>query len=136
MIVVDTNVLAYLLIDGDRTPACREVLGKDAEWCAPFLWRSEFRNVLTTHMRHAGMSVAGALERTRLAEGILAGREYSVGSDTVLEFAASHEVSAYDAEFLCLAVKLDLQLLTTDKRLLAKCPDIASSPEAFVAEGG
>ena len=54
MIVIDTNVVAYLLIEGERTSACRRAFAKDPEWCAPFLWRSEFRNVLTMHMRHDG----------------------------------------------------------------------------------
>ncbi len=135
MIVVDTSVLAYLLIEGERTEACREVLAKDAEWCAPFLWRSEFRNVLATHMHHAGMTLVGATERMRQAERLVVDREYSVASEVVLPFTAVHKVSAYDAEFLCLAAKLDTRLITTDKALLTKCPDIAVSPEAFVGAG-
>jgi predicted nucleic acid-binding protein len=131
VIVVDTSILAYLLIEGERTAACREVLAKDAEWSAPFLWRSEFRNVLTTHMHHAGMSPQGAMDRMEQAERLLSGREYSVASDVVLPFTAAHRVSACDAEFLCLATKLDTRLITTDKRLLARCPEIALSPEWF-----
>ena len=132
MIVADTSLLAYLLIEGDRTEACRQVLSKDPEWCAPFLWRSEFRNVLTTHLHHAGMPLDGAKARMEQAEALLAGREHSVSSDVVLELTSANQIAAYDAEFVCLAKKLGTRLVTTDKPLLRDFPDVAVSPEEFV----
>jgi predicted nucleic acid-binding protein len=134
MIVIDTNVLAYLLIQGDRTSACRRVFAEDPEWCAPFLWRSEFRNVLTMHMRHAEMPVAGAMARMAEAEKLVAEREYSISSATIFELTAKTRVSAYDAEFVCLAVKLGTKLLTTDKRLLRDFPELAIAPEEFAPD--
>jgi predicted nucleic acid-binding protein len=44
MIVVDTNVVAYLLLGGEKTGEARMVFHKDPTWAAPLLWRSEFRN--------------------------------------------------------------------------------------------
>ena len=131
MIVVDTNVLAYLLIDGDRTSACCRVLGRDAEWHVPFLWRSEFRNVLTMHMRHAAMPIEGAMARMGEAEKLFAGREYSISSEPILHFTREHPVSAYDAEFVCLADKFGTKLVTTDKKLLRAFPELTVSPEDF-----
>jgi len=133
VIVTDTNILAYLLIEGDRTKVCRKVLAMDPEWCAPFLWRSEFRNVLTTHMHHAGMKLAGAIARMAQAEALLAGREYSISSDVVLDLTTTNPVSAYDAEFVCLADKLGTVLITTDKLLLEKFSGIAISPEYYIS---
>ena len=134
MIVIDRNVVAYLLIQGDRTAACRRVFAKDPEWCAPFLWRSEFRNVLTMHMRHADMPVAGAMARMAEAEKLVAGREYSVSSATVFELTAKSLISAYDAEFVCLAGKLGTKLLTTDKQLLRDFPELAIAPDDFAPD--
>ena len=51
MIVVDTNVIAYLFINGDQTEKAKSLLLYDAEWIAPFLWRSEFRNILALYIR-------------------------------------------------------------------------------------
>ena len=51
MIVVDTNVLAYLLITGERSAEAERALRKDPFWAAPLLWRSELRNVLALYMR-------------------------------------------------------------------------------------
>lgn len=37
MIVVDTNVLAYLLLTGEHTSEAEQVLAKDPVWAAPVL---------------------------------------------------------------------------------------------------
>jgi predicted nucleic acid-binding protein len=41
MIVVDTNVITYLLIAGDFTDLAEQAFRKDGEWHAPLLWKSE-----------------------------------------------------------------------------------------------
>jgi predicted nucleic acid-binding protein len=46
MIVVDSNVLAYLYLLGERTADAEALPGQELEWAAPFPWRSEFRNIL------------------------------------------------------------------------------------------
>jgi hypothetical protein len=50
MIVVDTNVISYLLLPGALTPLA-QAAARQAPWSAPFLWRSEFRNVLAVYVR-------------------------------------------------------------------------------------
>jgi len=135
MTVVDTNIIAYLFIEGDRTSSCRKVMSEDPDWSVPFLWRSEFRSVLSLHMRKAGMTLAGAVSRSAEAEKLLAGREYSIDSSTILSLTEKHPVSAYDAEFVCLADKLGTKLVTTDKSILKHFPYLAVSPENFTLKG-
>jgi len=43
VIVVDTDVLAYLYMPGPFNDAAEALLLRDAEWAVPQLWRSEFR---------------------------------------------------------------------------------------------
>lgn len=85
MIVVDTNVIAYLLIDGDQTEVARATLARDPAWAAPVLWRSEFRNILAAYLRQRHLSLAEAKDVQRVAEEFVAGREYQVESDAVLD---------------------------------------------------
>jgi len=43
VIVADTNLITYLLLDGEHTEAAERVFALDSHWIAPALWRSEFR---------------------------------------------------------------------------------------------
>ena len=52
MIVVDTNIVAYLYLPGEHTAAVERLLERDPEWAAPILWRSEFRNILALSLIH------------------------------------------------------------------------------------
>lgn len=54
MIVVDNDVISYFWLEAGRTEAARKARDRDADWHAPHLWRSEFRNVLSQHMAHRG----------------------------------------------------------------------------------
>ena len=50
MIVVDTNIISYLYISGERSGQVERLLSVDAHWSAPVLWRSEFRSVLARYL--------------------------------------------------------------------------------------
>lgn len=123
MIVVDTNVVAYLLIDGQHTSAARATLARDPEWAAPMLWRSEFRNVLSLYLRKGELSLRQAVTLQEAAEELLVGREHAVGSAEVLALAHESGRSAYDCEFVAVARRLSLKLVTSDRPLLASFPD-------------
>ena len=76
MIVVDTNVIAYLFLPGTHTDAARRVYEQDPAWVAPLLWRSEFRNILTTSLRRGHLQVGDAIELMDLACDLMDGGEY------------------------------------------------------------
>ncbi len=56
VIVVDSNVLAYRYLPGGYTADAEALLGHDAEWSAPVLWRSEMRNILAGCMRRKALT--------------------------------------------------------------------------------
>lgn len=122
MIVVDTNVLAYLWLPGIRTPAAERLLKKDPDWNAPLLWRSEFRNVLAGCLRRGDLDLETALQIAEGAEEQMRGREFSVPSAQVLARVEESECSAYDCEFVALAEELKVSLVTVDEKLLKSFP--------------
>jgi predicted nucleic acid-binding protein len=125
MIVVDSNVLAYLYLPGEHTAAAEALLQRDPDWAAPLLWRSEFRNILAGYVRRGSLSFAQALAIQSEAEQLLAGAEYEVDSLSVLELARDSDCSAYDCEFAALAIKLGTRLATMDAKLLRAFPKLA-----------
>jgi predicted nucleic acid-binding protein len=125
MIVVDTNVLAYLWLPGVRTKAAERLLRNDPEWNAPLLWRSEFRSVLAGCLRRGDVTLETALQIAEGAEGQMQGREYSVPSAQVLARVEESDCSAYDCEFVVLADELGVSLVTSDEKLLKSFPAVA-----------
>lgn len=128
MIVVDVNVIAYLLIDGEHTGDSEVLLAADPEWAAPLLWRSEWRNVLAGYLRRGELDRAGALERIETAERLVRGREYLVDNARVVDLVEASTCSAYDCEYVALAETLGVALVTNDARVLADFPERAMTP--------
>lgn len=57
----------------------------------------------------------------------------AVDSARVIDLAADSGCTAYDCEFVSLAERLNVPLVTSDKKLLAAFPGIAISMDAFTA---
>jgi len=125
MIVVDSNVLAYFYLPSDFTDAAESLHVRDPDWAAPALWRSEFRNILAGYMRRNSLSFEQCAEMQIEAEGLMTGCEYESDSRTVLQLVRDSDCSAYDCEYIALAIKLRTQLVTMDKKLLKAFPDRA-----------
>ena len=133
MIVVDTNVIAYFTVPGDTTHLAEAVREKDPFWAAPWLWRSEMRNLLSLYVRRGLLGLAEIQDIMSNAEDLLAGREFGVDSDAVLSLAASSGCTAYDCEFIHLADELSVPMVTSDKKLLSAFPQFTRSMDVFVA---
>lgn len=122
MIVVDTNVLAYLYLPGEQTGLSERLLRRDPEWAAPVLWRSEFRNVLAGYLRRKTLTLDQARTLQVEAESLMAGSEHEVDSASVLKLVSETDCSAYDCEFAALAQTLGTKLVTLDAKLLKAFP--------------
>ena len=131
MIVVDANVIVYLVVRGPNTPAAKSVFKHDPYWRAPPLWRSEVRNALLGHVRWARLQFANALEAMEYAERVLRAGEEAVDSRRVLELAVASGRSAYDCEYVALAEHLNVPLVTADRALLQAFPDTTRALDSF-----
>ncbi|HEU0006925.1 MAG TPA: type II toxin-antitoxin system VapC family toxin [Terriglobia bacterium] len=132
MIVVDTNTIAYLYIQGQRSAHAEKILMKDNEWIAPLLWRSEFLSVLALCFRQGTLSLDDALVVAEAAQQFMQDREFDVSSAHVLQLVSTSKCSSYDCEFVALAESFKVPLITSDKELLKNFPSIAISMEKFV----
>ena len=132
MIVADSNLIAYLLIPGDKSALADKVLLKDSEWAVPLICRSEVRNILALYMRHEGMSLSQARKTMETAETLWRTREFAVPSDDVLELTCHHRITAYDGEYVVLAKQLGVSLVTFDNAVRKAFPHIAISARNFI----
>ena len=122
MIVVDTNLLAYAVLPGERTAAALSLAERDPDWLAPAVWRRELRNVLATMMRVRRLPLSGALAAFAAAEQLVVDAAVDPSTEECLRLAARGRVSAWDAEFVYVAEALDLPLVTADRRLAKAFP--------------
>ena len=98
-------MVAYTFLEGVQTQLALKVRDLDPDWRLPELWR------------RAGRLLASS---TRPVDMLLA-----------LELAARHNVSAYNAQFMALAVTLGVRCVTQDRTLLRAFPRIAVSMRGF-----
>jgi len=126
MVVVDTNILAYLLIEGDRTRQAQALYSRDPHWRSEGFLLVEFSNILATCQRSGALArseVAGLLREAEARMRGLVNLPHAAALDAALRFG----VSAYDARFLAVAERLDARLVTEDARLRASAPRLTCS---------
>ena len=121
MVLVDTNVLAYLMLEGDCTSAAQELFERDADWRSEAFIMVEFSNVLTTYVRTKVLSRDQGLKLLAGAEKLVPVLT-SVQNARALEVATQFGLSAYDARFVALAIQMKVKLVTEDAKLRAAVP--------------
>lgn len=126
MVVVDTNVLAYLLIEGERTADAQALYATDPDWRSEGFLLVEFSNVLASYRRTGALRGPVAAELLHTAERVVSGL-IALPHGRALEIAAEFGVSAYDARFLGAAQQLGIKLVTEDAKLRAAAPTLTRS---------
>ncbi len=132
MIVVDTNIISYLFLPTLYTKDSELLMEIDDKWCAPLLWRSEFRNVLALYLSKDVIDLTTAMDIQEQAETVLSGNEFQVNSNKVLSLAKDSGCTAYDCEFIALAQLLERPLITTDRKLLRTFPGLTTTAKDYV----
>ena len=134
MLLVATNVVAYLLIEGDHTEAAQELHARDSDWRSEAFLLVEFTNVLVSSIARKRMTLPMAKDFLAKVFSLFDGKLGRIPNASVLAIATRHRVSAYDARFLSLADQLGSRLITEDARLRAAAPALTQSlAEALAA---
>lgn len=134
--VVDTNVVAYLILGTDRfVDEARSFMAALDEAWAPALWEAELANALWRAVRHNVLPLDEAAKRLTLADGL---GIHSVANRTLwqgaLVRAHATNVAVYDTLFVELAVREQVPLVTFDGGMLKAFPGIAVRPGSLLAE--
>lgn len=132
MIVADTNTIAYLYINSEKSTQAEQLLMREPRWIAPSLWKSEFRNVLALYLRKNILTFDEILMISQQAESLMLENEYEVSSIQILHLVNTSICSAYDCEFVALAKLLDIPLITSDKKIINAFPGIAQTIHDFI----
>ena len=127
MVLIDTNILAYLLIHGEQTNAAQRLHRRDPDWRSEAFIMIEFTNVLVRYTAAKRMTLRVAQGLMEKADTLLEGKLGRVSHRQVLTTAQQHRVTAYDARFLALADQLKRRLVTEDSKLRAAAPALTQS---------
>lgn len=131
MIVADTNMVAYLLINGEHTGDAEATYRTDPDWIAPSSWRVEFFNVLSTYCRSGTLSVERAIETHRRACGLIRDSAFDEEPERVLNLSIRSGRSGYDCMFVAVAQMNGAPLITFDRRLREAFPEVVIPPDAL-----
>jgi predicted nucleic acid-binding protein len=134
MIVVDTNIIAYMTFATEHSTTVSSLHEKNSVWEAPLLWKSEFLNILSLYYRKRLIDYQESLDALGFAERLIGPREHKVDAQAVIECLINSTCSSYDCEFVALAENLGTKLITYDKKIIKDFPAVALEPEAYLAQ--
>jgi predicted nucleic acid-binding protein len=127
MIVLDASAaLAWIFERADEAEAAtaRDLLGRlaSSEALVPELWHLEVLNALIVGQRRGFVSTAKASDFIAHLDALPIRTEdasFADRKEQIFSLAREHELSAYDAAYLDLAIRRSAPLATFDRRLAA-----------------
>jgi PIN domain. len=132
MIVVDANVIAYFWLKSPFFQQVQSLYAADSDWITPELCRSEFRNILAAYIRKGYYTLDQALALIGEKEKHMFGSYMETESVKILELVSTGTCSAYDCEYVSLAMQTARPLITYDKKILKEFPQISWTPELYL----
>ena len=132
MIVVDSNVIAARNLTSVLTSKAEKVEQKDPVWIVPVLWRYEFQNILATAMKAKQITPEQALGVWQGVAAVLAENESEPSPAKVIDLVAQYGITAYDGQFIALAMEMGIPCITEDQELHEKFRGIALSMDDFL----
>jgi len=132
MIVVDSNIVAARNLTSSLTSEVKQVEQKDPIWIVPVLWRYEFQNILASAIKAKQIKSEQALDIWEKVSENLIENECEPPASRVIDLVAKHAITAYDAQFIAVALEMGIPCVTEDRELQEKFPGIAISMDEFL----
>jgi predicted nucleic acid-binding protein len=129
---VDSNIIAARNLTSVLSPKAEQVEEKDPVWVVPFLWRYEFQNILATAIKAKQIKPEQALDIWEKVSKILIENECEPPASKVIALVAQYGITAYDGQFIAVALEMGIPCLTEDRELQEKFPGIAISMVEFL----
>lgn len=116
--VVDASVAAKWFLEEEHTQSARCVLNVTNQLHAPDFFLLEMDNLLCKHIRRGGISVADGKDiRSALARYSIEYCPFGQLREVAYTMANQTARSLYDCLYLSLAIRLNGQMVTADRRL-------------------
>jgi predicted nucleic acid-binding protein len=131
MIVVDSNIITARNLTSTLTSKAEQVEQKDPVWLVPVLWRYEFQNVLATAIKAKQLTPEEAFDVWQRVADVLVENEAEPSPAKVVDLVAQYGITAYDGQFIALAIEMGVPCVTEDRELQAKFPRVAISMDDF-----
>jgi predicted nucleic acid-binding protein len=132
MIVVDSNIVTARNLTSSLTSKAEQVEEKDPVWIVPVLWRYEFQNILATAIKAKQIKSEQALDIWEKVSKILIENECDPSASKVIDLVAQYGITAYDGQFIAVALEMGIPCVTEDRELQEKFPGIAISMDGFL----
>jgi len=98
----------------------------------PVLWRYEFQNILATAIKAKQITQEHALVVWQKVAAILFENESEPSPAKVIDLVAQYGITAYDGQFIALAIEIGIPCITEDQELQQKFRGIALSMDDFL----
>jgi predicted nucleic acid-binding protein len=132
VIVVDSNIVAARNLTSSLTSKAIQVEEKDPVWIVPVLWRYEFQNILAGAIKAKQIEPARALDIWEKVSKILIENEWEPSASKVIDLVAQYGITAYDGQFIAVALEMEIPCVTEDRELRERFPGIAISIDEFL----
>lgn len=132
MIIVDTCIIVYLFNESDLTHFAFEVLDIDPHWFVPTLWQEEYANLIAKTAKLLKVADNEVVDNFLKTFEQIQPRSKKVDVIEALKLSLKMDISVYDAHFIVLAAEMNTHLITEDRELIKKCPDIAISLKNYI----
>ncbi|HEX5315387.1 MAG TPA: type II toxin-antitoxin system VapC family toxin [Candidatus Kapabacteria bacterium] len=127
MLIVDANILAYLVIEGERSNQARALLQKDYDWHSEAFIFVELTNILATSLRLERVNFEYCRMVLERAEAFMGSTVHLTSHLEVIRTAHEFRISAYDARYIALAREFGTPLITEDAKLRRAVPRLTIS---------